>query len=293
MRSSTPKPWSKVDPEVIDRKGPSERGNVRDFPMYRNNETRDRLLTDDRVRGYRASAYLDGFDGRMIGVMLYWGRHEQLRTAAEAEMALGAFLAGLRNLLALAATPAMTQGEAMSKLNFLRWAGRWLDANPSDDALNASPVLQAAATAEARRWNLQDSPACEDSRAFTIEGPDECPSLREHFLACARSKGLNDVLVEIEGILGDLPALQDDAQGEHGAHVDLRLAVLRAMVTPVRSQMELGRKLLVLDEFADMLAPAWLLGPMIEVTLSADCRNAGATPEQIARLRCLVPVGTA
>ena len=67
--------------------------------------------------------------------------------------------------------------------------------------------------------------------------------------------------------------------------VDLRLAVLRAMVTPIRSRMEFERKLLVVDEFADMLAPAWLLGPMIGVTLSADCRTAGATPDQVAGLR--------
>lgn len=261
--------------------------------MSKQNETHDRLLTEDRVRDYRAGAHLDDLDGRRIGVTLYLGRHERLRTAGEAETALGALLAGLRVLLAFAATPAMTRNEAVSKLDFLRRAGSWLDANPSDDALDASPVLQAAATAEARRWNLRDTVEREGGRAFTIEGGDESPDLREHFLGCARSKGLGDVLVEIEGILGDLPGLQDDAEGERDAHVDLRLAVLRAMVTPIRSQTELEPKLLLLEEFADMLAPAWLLGPMIGVTLSADRRTAGATPEQVARMRCLVPLGAA
>ena len=172
-----------------------------------------RELTPERVRHYRSVAFLSDGESHRLGVILYWSYHKQLRAEGKTELAIGAYAAGLRIMLALTATPSETHEDAMGKVEFLQRAGDWLGANPSGNGLNASPMVKAAAACESRRWKLDELPRDRGHREFTIEvDTDISPSLQEHFRKCGRAQRLNNILADIEAIHRDLPALHDDPE---------------------------------------------------------------------------------
>ena len=260
--------------------------------MDNQSETCCGQLTDERIKNYRVSAFLSDIESGVFSVRFHWGYHAHLHAQGHADLALGAFRAGLHASLGLAAKPAATRELAAMKVGFLRRARRWLAANAVDRGrLDASPMLDAAATVESTTWDLPEAGQLESDRTvgFDLEEPLS-PGLRDQYLRCARSQDIVQLLEEIEDPYRDHLALADDPQGAYGTSLDLQVAVLRVMATPSRSNEEdLERKQIVLDECSDFLEPTVLLRPMLEVTLLADCRRVGATPERIAELRALLP----
>ncbi|MGI3900186.1 MAG: hypothetical protein ACRYGP_06820 [Janthinobacterium lividum] len=257
-------------------------------------EVPENRLTPELIEYYRKTS-LSSSDLWLVAfnVRDSWRQIDQLNIESDDKQIFSEFLEGLYHAIRLAAEPAKTRANAVEKVRTVNQARCWLDDLPrSSVGLDASTMLAAAATVEANRWDPSQAERFDMHHhlAFELRIALSTGPLGELRLSQKNADQLSEeIAVAYENHL----ALAEDPDASNGASLELRLAVLRLMATPSGSFEDLERKQVILYDYEDFLEPAYLLRPMLEATLSADCLRMTATPKQTAQLMSSLPTETA